>query len=153
MYLKSCIYSVRYFNNNWIIFLWHFEALLHIRYIDLESHIISTVNDKTGVDSIKTYQNSVADHSTFAFYEIFRHISAILRFPISYFLRCPFRVISYDTAWANIDLPLVLSCIVAKCLLARGSPFPNYQLVYGILLYNLEQASTLFDTKSACQSL
>lgn len=57
-------------------------------------------------------------------------------------------------AWVNIDLPLVLSCTTAKCLLALGSPFPNYELVYEILLCNLGQAqvSTLFDTEKCLSS-
>lgn len=88
--------------------------------------------------------------STFVSYEISR-VSGILRFPISYFSRCSFHVISYDRARVNIDLPLVLACTAAKCLLALGSPFPNYELVYGILLCNLGQAqtSTLAILKSA----
>lgn len=92
--------------------------------------------------------------STFVSYEISR-VSAILRFPISYFPRCSFHVISYDMARVNIDLPLVLACTAAKCLLALGSPFPNYELVYGILLCNLGQAQTsiLFPIfKSTCAS-
>lgn len=91
--------------------------------------------------------------STFVFYEISR-VSAILRFPISHFPRCSFHIISYDMARVNIDLPLVLPCTTAKYLLALGSPFPNYKLVYEILLCNLGQAqvSTLSDTQKCLSS-
>lgn len=96
--------------------------------------------------------------SVLASYEIPRHISTyfVLTFPYIVLLEMSFscNILWHGTSkyWSSISSTLYNSRSV---LLSRSSPFPNYELVYGILLCNLrrEWTSTLSDIQKCLLSL
>lgn len=93
----------------------------------------------------------IARHSFPTKYHMFRRSTfsyIIILFEMSF--SCNILWHGTSKYWSSISSGV---CTAAKCLLALGSPFPNYELVYGILLCNLgqAQASILSATlKSAC---